>query len=142
MRCDLAVADWTAALEALTALSEVAADRVGYWGLSMGTDYSLPFIAANPRVTTTVLGLFGAGTGDRLGEQAMSLAQTFTASVLWVMQWDDTVFDRAGQLALFDAVGSADKRIIVYPGDHGDTPDEGLRLVREFLVRELGRVGS
>lgn len=141
-RRELAVADWTAALDVLTALPEVDPDRVGYWGLSMGTDYGLPFVAANPRVTVAVLGLFGAGSGDRIDEQAVSLARTLTASVLWVMQWDDTVFERVGQLALFDAVGSDDKRMIVYPGDHGDTPDEGLRLVREFLVRELGRVAG
>ena len=43
------------------------------------------------------------------------------------------------QLALFDAIGAEDKRMIVYPGGHDDTPDEGLRFAREFLAGELRR---
>ncbi len=137
-RRSLAVADWTAALEALVALPEVDGERVGYWGLSLGTDYGLPFVSSESRISVAVLGLFGAGAegGD---PEIATLAASVRAEVLWVLQWDDELFDRAGQIALFDAIGSEDKRMVVYPGGHDETPDEGLRFAREFLVRELGR---
>ncbi|MDA0351134.1 MAG: alpha/beta hydrolase [Chloroflexi bacterium] len=135
-RRHMALTDWTAALDALTALPEVDGERVGYWGLSLGTEYGLPLVAAQPRIGVAVLGLYGApsnGTGDA----ALAAAAGISSSVLWVMQWDDELFDRDGRLALFDALGSEDKRMLVYPGGHDDTPDEGLRLAREFLVRGL-----
>jgi len=136
-RRQLAVGDWTATLEALIALPEVDAGRVGYWGLSLGTDYGLPFVAADPRVRVAVLGLYGTDS-SRIGDmESLEIAAVLRASVLWVMQWADELFDRAGQLALFDAIGAEDKRMVVYPGGHDDTPDEGLRFAREFLVRGL-----
>jgi dienelactone hydrolase len=133
------VADWSAALDALVALPEVDADRVGYWGLSLGTDYGLPLVASDARIRIGVLGLYGTES-SRIGDtDSLEFAAALQANVLWVMQWDDELFDRTGQLALFDAIGSEDKRMVVYPGGHDDTPDEGLRLAREFLVRELRR---
>ncbi len=135
----MALADWTAALDALVALPEVDATRVGYWGLSLGTDYGLPFVAADSRIKVAVLGLYGTDS-SRIGDtHSLEIAASLQAEVLWVMQWDDELFDRSGQLALFDAIGAEDKRMIVYPGGHDDTPDEGLRFAREFLVRELRR---
>jgi len=135
----MAVEDWTVALDALTALPEVDVERVGYWGLSLGTDYGLPFIAAQRRILVAVLGLYGTDS-IRIGDtQSLEIAASLRSEVLWVMQWDDELFDRAGQLALFDAIGSQGKRMVVYPGGHDDTPDEGLRFAREFLIHELGR---
>lgn len=139
VRRHLAVADWTAALDALIALPEVDGDRIGYWGLSLGTDYGLPLIASDARIKIAVLGLYGTDS-SRIGDtRSLAIAAALRAELLWVMQWDDELFDRAGQLAFFDAIGSEDKRMIVYPGGHDDTPDEGLRFAREFLVRELNR---
>ena len=37
------------------------------------------------------------------------------------MQWDDEVFPRNGQFELFDALASADKRLIARPGPHART---------------------
>jgi hypothetical protein len=40
-------------------------------------------------------------------------------------QWDDAIFPRDGQFELFDALASADKRLIARPGPHGEThPDD------------------
>jgi dienelactone hydrolase len=134
----MASADWLAALDRLSALPAVDGERVGYWGLSLGTDYGLPFVAGEPRVSVAVLGLYGTHS-TRIGDtESLGIAATVDCPLLWVMQWDDEQFDRGGQLDLFDAIGSDDKRMVVYPGGHDETPDEGLRLAREFLVRELG----
>ena len=38
-------------------------DRLGYWGLSMGTGIGLRFVASEPKVKAAVLGLAGLGAG-------------------------------------------------------------------------------
>ena len=65
---DEMVEDWKATLDALQKLPEIGIGRVGYWGLSMGTLFGLPFVAAEPRIEVAVLGLMGTalGTGERL----------------------------------------------------------------------------
>src|SRR5262249_2442867 len=40
-----AVGDWTAVLDALQGLADVGAGPVGYWGLSMGSHFGVPFVA-------------------------------------------------------------------------------------------------
>ncbi len=138
----MAAADWTAGLDAMTVLPEVDAERVGYWGLSLGTDYGLPFVAGDARIRAAVLGLYGTHS-SRIGDtHSVAIARELSCALLWVMQWDDEQFRREGQHELFEAIGSADKRMVVYPGGHDETPDEGLRFAREFLVRELGRATS
>jgi dienelactone hydrolase len=141
-RRELAAADWMATLDGLLTLEELDVGRVGYWGLSLGTDYGLPFVASDERVGVAVLGLYGTRS-SRIGDtDALGLCAQVRCPVLYVMQWDDAMFDRDGQLEVFDAIGSEDKRLISYPGGHDETPDEGLRLAREFLVRELSRAGE
>ncbi len=129
------VADWKATLDALRDLEEVGDGPVGYWGLSMGTIYGLPFVAAEPRVQAAVLGLMGlvGPTRDRLAEDARRL----TCAVLFLQQWDDELFDREGVLALFDALGSLDKRLHAHPGNHAAVPEEEAVMSEQFLVRYL-----
>ncbi len=43
---DDVVAEWQAAIDALRDLDEVGDGPVGYWGLSMGTIYGVPLVAA------------------------------------------------------------------------------------------------
>ena len=50
-----------------------------------------------------------------------SYAGQVTAPVLFHLQWDDEVFPREGQLALFDLLGSAEKELIGYAGPHAET---------------------
>jgi dienelactone hydrolase len=47
-------------LTAVQALDHVGASVVGYWGMSMGCGFGVPFVAADPRVRAAVLGLGGS----------------------------------------------------------------------------------
>ncbi len=61
--------DWKATLDAAQELDEIGAAPVGYWGISMGTSFGLPLVAAEPRIKAAVLGLNGS-MSPRLMEDA------------------------------------------------------------------------
>lgn len=60
-----------------------------------------------------------------------------TAPVLFHVQWDDELFPRDGQFALFDLLGSAEKQLIAYPGAHGETRPGAIEMWREFISSHL-----
>ena len=126
-----AVAEWRAVLTAVQQLGQIGVGPVGYWGVSMGSAFGMPLVAAEPRVCAAVLGLQGAPV---LAEPAAQL----TVPVQFLLQWDDELIPRAQSLALFDAIGSAEKTLHANPGGHGDLPqfetDDSLR----FFARHLG----
>ena len=132
---DEMVADWKATLEAVQALPEVGKGRLGYWGLSMGTIFGLPFVAAEPQVQVAVLGLMGAfgATADRLAADAAKI----TCPVLFLQQLEDELIPRPAVAELFDAIGTRDKRLHANPGPHSAVPPEEFNVSQEFLAAHL-----
>jgi dienelactone hydrolase len=129
------VADWRATLDALQGLDDVGPGPVGWWGLSMGTIIGLPVVAAEPRITVAVLGLMGltGPTRDRIAADAPAV----TCPVLFLVQLEDELFARPPSLALFDALGSRDKRLHANPGRHAAVPPEEFGESERFLARHL-----
>jgi dienelactone hydrolase len=134
-------ADWSATLDALLATGQFDAARIGYSGLSMGMVLGLPFVVSEPRISAAVLGACGlSGSSAIRGhfiERHRKDAPRLTCPVLFMVQWDDEIFDRAGALKLFDLIGSHDKRMHVHPGKHGAFPQEATDATREFLAERL-----
>jgi dienelactone hydrolase len=132
----LAVPEWRATIDALTALDWIGAGgRVGYWGVSLGSAIGVPLVAAEPRIRAAVLGLTGHETFE-------AAARRITVPVQFLLQWGDEIFPRESGLALFGAIGSADKTLHANPGAHGDTPAfEEANSVR-FLRRHLSGLGT
>jgi dienelactone hydrolase len=124
------IAEWQAALTALQQLGHVGAGPVGYWGVSMGGGLGLPFVAAEPRVRAAVLGLAGspglAGTAARI-----------TVPVQFLVQWDDERIPRAQSLAVFEALGSAEKTLHANSGTHMDLPRFETDSALQFFARHL-----
>jgi dienelactone hydrolase len=129
------VADWRASLDAVQALPDITSGACGYWGLSMGTIFGLPVVAAEPRVAVAVLGLMGiAGpTKDRFVADAAAVQ----CPLLFVVQWHDELFPREQAFALFEAFGSADKRMHVSPGLHAEVPAEEFEASGSLLASHL-----
>lgn len=132
---DEMVEDWQATIDALQKLDGIGIGPVGYWGLSMGTIFGLPFVAAEPRVQVAVLGLMGAmgPTGDRLRKDAARV----DCPVLFLVQWDDDLVPRESALELFGALGATDKRLHAHPGIHTAVPREEFDAGEAFLAEHL-----
>ncbi|MGH9086904.1 MAG: dienelactone hydrolase family protein [Acidimicrobiales bacterium] len=132
---DAIVADWRTTLDALQRLPELGAAPVGWWGLSLGTILGLPLVAAEDRVAAAVLGLMGCTgpTSDRIERDAAAVR----CPVLFLLQWDDTLFSRHDALALFGALGGTDKRLHAHPGGHGEVPVEEHEASADFLAARL-----
>jgi dienelactone hydrolase len=129
------VADWTAVLDHLLADASFAGLPVGYVGVSMGTAYGLPYLAVDARVRAAVLGMWSA---NHVASNHLLDAARLVRCAVWFTQcWDDEIFDRAGTIDLFDAMPTADKRLVVYPGKHEELSGERLEDAMAFLVRRL-----
>ena len=107
----------------------------------MGTMLGLPLVAADERMSAAVLGACGfTGPGavrGRFAERHRADALNVMCPVMFVVQWDDEIFDRDGALELFHAIGSSDKRMHVHPGKHGAFPQEAADAGRMFLAARL-----
>jgi dienelactone hydrolase len=136
------VGDWGATVDALVADGWVDVDRVGYFGLSLGSRFGLPFVAGG-RVRCAVLGKFGMvqsaamPAGVDMAARFAVDAPKVVVPVLFHVQWDDEIFPRAGQLELFDLLGSPDKRLIAFPGSHGGAASAAVAMWGDFLVGRL-----
>lgn len=127
--------DWSRTLDELQALAGLDDVPVGYWGISMGTLLGLPFVAAEPRVDACVLGLAGitGPTAARLADDAPKVL----APTLFLLQLDDELFSTEASMALFSALGSAEKRLFAAPGRHRDVPADAFQLSIDFLATHL-----
>ncbi len=132
---DSMVEDWKATLDALHQLPELGPGRVGYWGLSMGTMFGLPLVAAEPRIDAAVLGLMGTAfvNGNRLRKDAADV----TCPVLFLQQWDDELVDRESVGDLFGALATNDKVLHANPGLHSAVPPKEFQFTQAFLASHL-----
>jgi alpha-beta hydrolase superfamily lysophospholipase len=127
----LAIPEWQATIDALTSLDWIGAGGpVGYHGLSLGSAIGVPLVAAERRITAAILGLMGHET---LNEPASRI----TVPVEFVLQWDDEIVPRESGLALFDALGSAEKTMHANPGGHMDVPMFEVDSSERFFARHL-----
>lgn len=131
---DRMVEDWRRTLDALLGLPGITGP-VGYFGLSMGTIFGLPFVAAEPRITAAVLGLMGM-TGPT-SERIRLAAPRVTCPVLFLLQWADELFARDKALELFEAIASSEKTLHANPGPHGAVPERELAESARFLAGHL-----
>jgi len=134
-------ADWLDAVSALGALGLADSAHVSVFGMSMGARFGLPAAAAlGPRLQCAVLGKFGLRQAAPLhpGLRAPALmataARAVSAALLYHVQWDDEIFPRDGQFELFDALASADKKLIAKPGPHGRTHPDDEASWQDFLT--------
>jgi hypothetical protein len=71
------------------------------------------------------------------GTRVRADAARLECPVLFLMNWDDSRVPRGQALELFDLIGSEDKRLHAYPGEHGQLPEETRAASEEFIARYL-----
>jgi dienelactone hydrolase len=128
------ISDWTTTRRELQELDEIGEGPLGYWGLSMGTMFGAPLVAATPDIRCAVLGLMG--TFDDTNPWTAA-APSITCPVLFLAQTDDELVPPERALALFRAIGSKDKRLHAHPGKHAAVPPEEVEASEAFLARHL-----
>ena len=135
-------ADWLEAVSVLAGLGLADEAHVSVFGMSMGARFGLPTAAAlGPRLQCAVLGKFGIRRAEPLRpglsepDLTVTAARAISAPVLYHVQWDDELFPRDGQFELFDALASADKRLIARPGPHTETHPDDEASWQDFIKR-------
>lgn len=129
------VEDWQAALNHLCLIADIDQRRVAWYGISMGTAYGVPVVAADPRIQSAVLGMWGTcrAPNDRL----IADAHRITVPVLFQVKRDDAIFTAAGQRDLYDRIASSSKEFVEYDGGHVDPAGEQLDDIARFLQVQL-----
>lgn len=129
---DLHVQAWRALIDETTRAWQPT--RLAWIGLSMGTAYGLPLLASEPRLGSAVIGMWGTSFVN--SQRLVADAAKVRGRVLFQQKWHDELFSREGQLALFDALGTEDRRLHVYPGGHARPGPEQMGDLVRFISGE------
>lgn len=128
-------AEWSTALDALQTSQEVDVSGVGYWGLSLATQYGLGFVARERRVRAAVLGLFGLPVP---GPRVTSYADRVRCPIFFIQQLHDEVHPPERVQALFDRLATRNKTLHASPGLHQEVPPLVHEAAYQFLAQHLG----
>lgn len=116
---------------------DVFPDRpVGYFGLSLGTQYGIPFVAEQPDIRAACFGLFGSQPAPKTPVMN-HYAPRVSCPAFFVQQLDDEIHPVATTTHLYDSLGSADKVLSASPGLHAELPAETFRLAVNFVAGHL-----
>lgn len=132
-----AVTDLRRTLDALEALPEIDAGRVGYAAFSWGAILGACFCGADPRPRAAALALAGGGFGPPDLDPASWIPRFAPRPTLFVAARDDERIPRAATEALFEAAGEP-KEILWFEGGHQDLPGRALKAMWAFLRDHLG----
>jgi len=132
------VDDWGVALRALRDEVGLGAGRIAYFGLSMGSIFGVPLLAARDDVHTACIGLLGTtGAVAHIAPRLRQDAARIHIPTLFLMQLEDELFPRDGCLDLFDHLASRSKTLHANPGRHPQVPPEEVDFACERLLRHL-----
>ena len=110
--------------------------RVGYFGLSLGCQYGVVFLANAPQVAAAVLGLFGSEPPPKSAIMN-SCAPRVRCPVYFIQKQDDELHSRASTSHLYESLASTEKVLDSSPGRHAAVTPETLARACKFLAERL-----
>jgi alpha-beta hydrolase superfamily lysophospholipase len=131
---EVIAADHVSLLDLLAARHDIDVNRVGWWGLSLGTQYGVGVIGGEPRIRAAVLGL--SALPDP-GPRIAAYAERVRCPVFFIQQNDDEIAPRRRSTALYERIGSAEKTLAASPGGHLDVPRGVFERAYGFLEDRL-----
>ena len=112
-----------ATVDAVQKLDNVGKGPVGYWGVSMGTRFGVPLVAADSRIKAAVLGLYGLFPEGAAAPKGWSDdARKISVPLIFVFQRSDELMTLQNGIDLYDAFASKDKAMHINPGTHTGIP--------------------
>jgi dienelactone hydrolase len=131
----------------LASRRDIDSNRIGFYGVSLGAQLGVVYLAIEPRFRTGVLFSGGFETWDIPPEtDPVNFAPHVRTPVLMVngRQDFDLPYDTA-QVPMFRALGTAaaDKRHVVLDGGHIPASlEERIRVILDWLDKYLGPIGQ
>ena len=122
-------------IDAIKKFPEIDLNRIGWYGISMGTAYGIPLIAADSRIKVASLGMWG--TCRPPTERLVAEAKKISVPVLFQVKDGDEIFTSIGQQDLYNNLSSKEKNYQNYPGGHTDPKDQQLSDIVQFLSQHL-----
>jgi len=132
---DPMVEDWQSCIDHLNQFPEIDLNRIGWYGISMGTAYGIPLVAADSRIKVVSLGMWG--TCRPPTERLVADANNISIPVLFQVKENDEIFTQQGQEDLYANIASKEKAYKTYPGGHTDPKDKQLIEIIQFLSQHL-----
>jgi dienelactone hydrolase len=113
---------------------QIDAARIGYFGLSLATQYGIGVLAMEGRIRAAVLGLFSLADPGRLMRR---YAPRAGCPIFFIQQLDDELHAADRARALFDLIASPDKELCSSPGGHTGVPAMVFDQAYNFLAEHL-----
>jgi fermentation-respiration switch protein FrsA (DUF1100 family) len=132
-----AVNDLARAVDALGALPEIDADRVGYAAFSMGAMLGSLYIPYDARIRAAALGVGGSLFGSSPLDPASHIAGFAPRPLLFVNASRDERISRSAAEALHAAARDP-KEVVWFDAGHSDLPGRALKAMWTFLAQHLG----
>ncbi len=133
-------AETMSAISTVQKLDYVGQGSVGYWGVSMGTRFGVPLVAADDRIDVAILGLFGLfDEGLTADSEFGQAAKAIDVPLMFVYQRSDQLMELQNGIDLFDAFGSKEKVMHINPGGHTGIPVSERETWKPFFVSHLGK---
>jgi pimeloyl-ACP methyl ester carboxylesterase len=134
---DRAVADWSGAIATIIHDDAVITERLGWYGVSMGTAYGIPLLAQTPLVATAILGMWSLDYPH--SERVRLDAPLVMCSVQFHVRTEDQLFSVPDQISLFEMLGTGHKELLTYPGPHAAPGPAEMVSACDFLATTLAR---
>ncbi len=123
----------------LTALAHFCMERfaglpLAYFGVSLGTQYGIPFLAQNESICSAVLGLFGSHPPPKTPVMNR-FAPAVSCPSYFIQKLDDEIHPAETTSHLFATIGAKEKVLDSTRGRHADVSEDTVRSACRFLTQ-------